>query len=113
MTAGSSRKLHAPRHLRAATRRWFEGIARDYDLQSHHIKLLIAAGESWDRYQGAREDLAKHGTVFTDRFGCPRSRPEVAIERDSRLAFVRVLRELNMSENPPGDTRPPKLDYGG
>jgi len=112
MTAGNG-ILRAPKHLRPATRRWWEGIARDYDLAPHHVKLLVAAGEAWDRYQQAREALAVNGTTFTDRFGMPHSRPEVAIERDSRLAFVRTLRELNMSENPPDDSRPPKLKYGG
>jgi len=112
MTAGNG-KLRAPKHLRPATRRWWEGINKDYDLAAHHVKLLTAAGEAWDRYQQAREALAVTGTTFVDRFGMPRSRPEVAIERDSRLAFVRTLRELNMSENPPPDSRPPTLKYGG
>lgn len=113
MTAGNG-KLHAPKHLRPTTRKWWEGIAADYDLGTHHIKLLTAAGEAWDRYQQAREALAAHGgTTFNDRFGCPHARPEVAIERDSRLAFVRTLRELNMSENPPDDSRPPTMKYGG
>jgi phage terminase small subunit len=74
------------------------------------MKLLTLAAEAWDRCQQAREALAKHGLTFEDRFGCPRSRPEIAVERDSRLAFARLLRELDLDVEPPPDgSRPPGL----
>lgn len=74
------------------------------------MRLLTLAGESWDRCCQAREALTIHGLTFEDRFGCPRSRPEIAIERDSRLAFVRLVRELDLDiESPPGTPRPPGL----
>lgn len=77
-----------------------------YELEEHHVRLLSLAGEAWDRGQGAREALAKHGVVYRDRFGCPRPRPEIAIERDSRLGFARLLRELDLEGEPhPGYRR--------
>src|SRR5690625_7730683 len=83
-----------PRHLRAPTRRWWSEVVEEYVLEPHHLRLLTLAAEAWDRGEEARKILAKEGLTFTDRFGQPKARPEVAIERDSRIAFARMLREL-------------------
>ena len=99
-----------PEHLRKATRAWFEGVITDYELADHHVRLLILAAESWDRCEQAREALAEYGLTFVDRFECPRIRPEVAVERDSRIAFARLLRELDLDIAPPPQSgRPPAI----
>src|SRR5579862_5170535 len=101
-------RTRIPAHLRPATRRWCRSVLDEYDLEEHHLRLLWLAAEAWDRCTAAREALAQHGLVFVDRFNCPRSRPEVAIERDSRIAFARLLRELALDVAPPAETpRPP------
>lgn len=99
----------APKHLTPKTRAWWRSVTADYELEPHHIRLLTLAAEAWDRCQEAREVLAEEGLIFTDRFGSPRSRPEVGIERDSRLAFARLLRELALDVEPPKDNRPPRI----
>lgn len=100
----------APKHLRPATKRWWREVVETFDLESHHLRLLQAAAESWDRLQGAREVLDKNGVSYVDRFGAPRARPEVAVERDSRVAFARLCRELRLDDVPPPDVeRPPSL----
>jgi phage terminase small subunit len=102
---------HAPGHLQAATRAWFDDVLRDYQLEPHHVRLLTLASESWDRCCQAREVLAAKGLTIDDRFGFPRARPEVAIERDSRIAFARLCRELDLdTEVSPGSPRPPALN---
>ena len=83
-------------------------VVKEYDLEPHHQRLLILAAEAFDRGQDARAAIAKHGAVYTDRFGQPAARPEVAIERDSRIAFARLLRELSLDVSAP-DTRPPGI----
>ena len=97
-----------PAHLEAATRKWFRAVTEEYMLDHHHVRLLILAAESWDRCQQARKILAKEGLTFTDRLGCPRARPEVAVERDSRIAFARLVRELGL-DTAPDESRPPRL----
>ncbi|WP_394889548.1 P27 family phage terminase small subunit [Mesorhizobium sp. AaZ16] len=100
----------APEHLTAATRAWWEHVVSEYDLEQHHLRLLQAAAESWDRLQQARAALATHGLTFNDSKGDPKTRPEVAIERDSRIAFARLIRELDLdTEAPAGSGRPPAL----
>jgi len=102
--------MKGPKHLRLATRRWWLEVAEEYTLESHHLRLLTLAGEAWDRCQEAREALKKHGLTFDDRFKQPHARPEVNIERDSRIAFARLLRELSLDVEPPREVgRPPRL----
>ena len=97
----------APKHLRPPTRRWCEQIFADYELQSHHVRLLTLAGEAWDRGMQAREALAKHGLVYDGKFG-PKPRPEAAIEHNCRISFARLVRELGLDVTNPDDARPPR-----
>ena len=100
----------APMHLRLPTQRWFRHVLETFELEQHHFRLLQLAAEAWDRAEQAREALAEHGLVFTDRFGCPHARPEVAVERDNRISFTRLLRELDLDAVPtPSAKRPPLL----
>jgi phage terminase small subunit len=106
----ASRRIKAPEHLAPATRRWWAAVHAEYALEEHHSRLLTLAAEAWDLTVQTREALAEHGVVFVDRLGTPRARPEVAIERDARLAFARLLRELDLDVDPPAErSRPPAL----
>ena len=97
----------APQHLQAATRKWYASVCDGYELEEHHARILQTACEAWDRMQGAREDLAKLGTTYLDRFSAPHARPQVAIERDARRDFHRAIRELALDVEPPASARPP------
>ncbi len=100
--------MKSPKHLREETRKWVRDVSNGFFLEEHHLRLLLMAAEAWDRCVQAREILAETGLTFEDRFGQPRSRPEVAIERDSRIAFARLLRELDLDVEPPkAPGRPP------
>jgi P27 family predicted phage terminase small subunit len=96
----SGKAPSAPAHLREETRAWWKEMVEKYAMGGHHLKLLLAACESWDLYCQAKAVLDSQGLTYTDRFRQPCARPEVAIMRDAKLAFVRILRELNL----PGDT---------
>ena len=102
--------MDAPKHLKASTRRWFRDVLAEFDLEQHHVRLLILAGEAWDRGAQARAEIDRHGLTFLDGNGLPRTRPEIAVERDCRLAFARLLRELDLDVVPPAEpARPPSL----
>jgi phage terminase small subunit len=81
-----------------------------YDLHEHHLELLRRLCEASDRADAARAVLEEHGLVYANRFGEPRPRPEVAIERDSRLAVVRITRELGLDVEPV-PPREPGMSY--
>ena len=105
--------MKPPKHLRPRTRRWFAHVVEAYELEEHHLRLLQLAAAAWDRAEEAREAIGEHGMTYIDRFDCLRTRPEIAVERDSRLAFARLLRELALDiEPPPEPRRGPGLHSG-
>lgn len=107
-------KPRAPAHLAPATRAWWSSVLTEYALEQHHIRLLTLAGEAFDRATQARERIALDGLVVPTADGGLKAHPCVAIERDSRLAFARLLRELDLDCDVPRETarlapRPPAL----
>ena len=108
---GKSKRI-APAHLETETAKWFESVLTDYELEPHHIRLLVLAAEAWDRCNQARGLIAVEGLTIRDRFGQMRAHPAVSIERDSRIAFSRLIRELNLcAEEVPDPPRPKPLKY--
>jgi P27 family predicted phage terminase small subunit len=99
----------APKHLQASTKRWWNQVVADFDLEEHHLRLLTLAAESWDRAQSAREAIAEHGMFFTTKSGEPRRHPAVQVEHDAKISFARLLRELALDVAAPDDSRPPQI----
>ena len=99
----------APAHLKSPTADWWRRVMTNWTLEEHHVRLLTLAAESWDRGQQAREALATNGLTFMDRFQQPHARPEIAIERDSRIAFARLVRELGLDVEEPSTSGPPTI----
>jgi phage terminase small subunit len=108
LAQGGPRLPEPPKHLSAASRRWWADVVSNFELESHHLKLLALAAEALDRTEQARAQIEKEGMTVAGRFG-PRTHPAVAIERDSRLAFARLLRELDLDVELPAERRPPML----
>ena len=101
-------KREVPSHLRPDTRAWWESVQADYVLEPHHVRVLTLAAEAWDRCTQAREVIDREGLTYTDRFDAPKARPEIAIERDSRLAFARLIREINLDVDDAPESRIPR-----
>lgn len=99
-----------PRHLRAATRRWWVDVCATWALEEHHVRLLTLAGEAWDRCAEAREQIRREGLTVPTKAGGPRLHPCVRVEQESRIAFARLIRELDLDlEAPTEKRRPPAL----
>ena len=91
------RTLHsAPHHLSPAMKAWWNSIVAEIDLEPHRLRVLEAACGAWDRMVEARKAVAEHGLTYSSKDGDPRPRPEVAIERDARIAFARLVRDLDL-----------------
>ena len=99
-----------PAHLKPETAEWWRSVLTDYELEDHHVRLLRLACESWDRCQQAREEIDRDGLTIKTGDGGLKAHPAVAIERDARLAFARLVRELDFDAGAPSESRrPPSL----
>lgn len=99
--------VNPPDHLSAETRAWWKQITADFNFEPHQYRTLQAACESWDRKEQARLALLRHGLTYEDAKGMVRARPEIMIERDNRIAYLRALRELDLEKAPPPELRKP------
>ena len=81
-----------------------------FELEEHHLHLLRLACESLDRCEQARRRLEAEGLTVAGREGL-KPHPCASVERDSRLAFARLLRELDLDTEMLADpyARPPAL----
>ena len=103
--------VEPPPHLSPSARQWWQATVEMYVLQDHHLRLLRLTCEAWDRSQQAREVLDREGLTVRGAEGGLKTHPAVAIERDSRLAVARLVRELDLDLEPPAPDRfgPPAI----
>jgi P27 family predicted phage terminase small subunit len=101
----------APEGLAPSTASWFRSVCKDYVLEPHHVRLLTMACRAWDRSEQARQMLDDEGLTTRDRYGTAKAHPAVAIERDCRTQFARLVRELDLDVEAPRSERvgPPGL----
>jgi hypothetical protein len=79
------------------------------DLELHQLCVLTCTAEAFDRKDSAREALIKHSLSYVDGKQMVRARPEVAIERAARAAFLRGVQQLKLDSEP---KTPLKNGYG-
>lgn len=96
----------APKHLEAPTATWWRHVIAQYELEEHHERLLTAACEAWDLMTRSRVAVAEAGLTVVDRYGQLKPHPLLAVEKDSRIAFARLVRELDLDGEPAPDPRP-------
>ncbi len=97
----------APTHLSAEARKFWRDVVAQFEMQPYDLQLLGAACESLDRMREAQKTVAADGPYVDGRFGL-RAHPGLAVERDSRIALMRALRELALDIEPPPESRPPR-----
>jgi phage terminase small subunit len=88
--------MKPPTGLRPSTRRWFRSVVNTYELESHHVQLLNLAAQALDEAEAAQEIIRRDGLVIPGREGGLRPHPAVAIRRDARLAFARLVQRLDL-----------------
>jgi len=102
-----SKPTSAPRHLSDESKRLWRSVLADYELEKRHEAVLLTALEALDRMRQAQAQLGKDGLTTTDRYGGIKAHPAVVIERDSRSAFLRAMRELGLDLEAPATSRAP------
>jgi hypothetical protein len=93
----------APRNLSPAGRIWWGRLLKEYVFESpDQFLILEAALSSFDRWQQARKVIDAEGPVCADKYGVRRVHPAVLVERDSKFAMLRGLKQLGLDVLPPG-----------
>ncbi len=85
-----------PKGLSSRSRKLFEAIAADFDLDAAGVAVLTEACRSLDRADQARAIVDEEGVTVHDRWGQVKPHPGVSIERDARAAAVRALDVLGL-----------------
>ena len=97
-----------PKELEASGRKFWRQVTGDFDLtEFHHKELLFQASCCLDRIETAREAVEKDGKAFiSDRFGQLREHPALKVEKENRILFSRLLRELGLDTVSVPDRQP-------
>src|SRR5262249_42362825 len=94
----------APAHLSAETKTWWDMVLSEHELETHQLRTLQVAYEAWDLKERARRAVAEPGLSYVANKNMVRARREVTIERDSRIAYLRAVRELHLTIEPPANS---------
>jgi hypothetical protein len=89
-----------PGHLTRSATSWARSVLDDFDATESQVRLVIAAAEAWDRAQQARRAVSRDGAYWKDRLGNLRPHPGLAVERESRAAFARIVGQLDLDAAP-------------
>ena len=95
-----------PLDLSGAATAWWRATVEEFELEPHHVRTLTEAAFAWDRCQQARSLVNQQGLVVQDPSGRLRPHPAIAIEHDSRLAYLRAMRQLDLDTAPLTTRRP-------
>lgn len=104
--------IRYPKELKADGRKFYQATLKEFDASSfgpHDFELLAQAAAALDRIAEATAQIKTDGAYYIDRWNQPRPHPGHAVERDNRILFARLVRELNLSTDKPEETRPPGL----
>lgn len=96
----------APESLSSRSADLWSTVVADYVLEPLELELLRLCLEALDRVDDARAEIDQHGPFVVDRFGSRKPSPALAAERDARIAYARLWRELALDGPPAADSRP-------
>ena len=97
----------APTHLSRGARRWWRAVIEGYELEPHHLVILTAAAEAWDRKEQARLLIAEEGIVIKDVSGESVANPAVQVEDTAVRRMASLIRDLGLDATPRQDVRLP------
>jgi phage terminase small subunit len=80
-------------------RKVWRSVVADYELADWQLAMLGEACAALDRAVQARIEIQSRGVTVADRYGVPKANPAVNIERDARVTFARLLRELRLGDD--------------
>jgi hypothetical protein len=100
-----------PSHVSKEMHTWITGLLGEWEFSAEDYKILLLGANAWDLAERCRKIIAQKSPTYIDRFGAPRSRPECAVLRDSRIGFLRCIAALNLVEEPPESEQEMRRPY--
>jgi len=98
-----------PVFLSGKARRWWREVVGEFSFDSApEWQLLELAAGTLDRIDEARKAIAEHGLMVPTGQGGLKPNPAANLERDSKILFARLCRELRLGEPVADDTRLPR-----
>lgn len=99
----------APNGLKAAGKKFWKKAhsERVFD-EAHDLERLCMAAKCLDDLAEAEKRVKEDGMFTKNRYGNVIEHPGVKMIRDTRLLFVKIIRELALDIIDPGDSRPPR-----
>lgn len=95
---GSTPKFRIPTYLTRRGQRWIKNVMEEFDFTKSEFELVISAASAMDRAEWARRRIKRLGGIYTNRYCHPTPRPELAVEKDSRLVFLQICKALKISQ---------------
>src|SRR5262249_18633813 len=102
MTKPSRTAPKAPDSLSSEAQSLWAAVVAGWDIDRPGELVLLAACESLDRLRDCQRTLKTDGLTCEDRFGQTRAHPLLAVERDSRTALLKALRQLGLAAEDAG-----------
>ena len=93
-------------HLSVATREWFESIVDRYRLSADRKRVLLVAGEMFDRSEECRRQVAADGLLVRDRYTQLKLNPAADAERRAKSLFLQAMKNLALDDVPEPVTGP-------
>ena len=99
-----------PKELQAAGRAFWRKVLGEFSLtDSHDLERLGMAAKCLDDLAEAEQRVRLDGMFAVNRYGNTIEHPGLKVIRDTRLLFVKIIRELGLDIVNPQETRPPRL----
>jgi len=103
------KKHSAPDDLGKEGRDFWEKVMAENEMsENHDLARLVMASKCLDDLSIAEARVKLDGMFIKNRYGNITEHSAVKTIRDTRLLFVKIIRELGLDLVDPGDSRPPR-----
>ena len=98
-----------PSGLNVSGRKFWKKVLLEYELsESHDLERLAMAAKCLDDLDDAEGRIKADGRFTVNRYGATVEHPGCKMVRDSRMLFIKIIRELALDIQIPSDSRPPR-----
>ena len=92
----------APKHLSQEASELWRSILKEYTFEdAHDFKTLALCCECVDTINAARAALDKDGHFIINRFDEIRPHPALAVIRDHKILYAKLIKALKLGDEPP------------